>query len=57
MVKQAKTGVLAVTFERDGEPPKSTLAEDGRRAMQIAVRLVLEAGKLRPGDRLTINQA
>ena len=51
-----ETGVLSITFSRDGDPPKTTLVADGRRAMQVAVRLILEAGKLRPGDCLIVSR-
>src|SRR5262249_46691452 len=52
--RRCETGTLAVTFERDGEPPEVLQATDGRQAAAYAVRLLLEHRRLRPGDRLTI---
>jgi fructoselysine-6-P-deglycase FrlB-like protein len=49
-----ETGTLAVTFSRDGEPPESLQAADGRQAIQLAVALLLDHRKLRAGDRLTV---
>jgi hypothetical protein len=52
-----ETGTLAVTFERDGEPPEQLQAVDGRQAMAHAVRLLIDHRKLRAGDRLTVEIA
>jgi hypothetical protein len=52
-----ETGTLAVTFERDGEPPESLQATDGRQAVAQAVGLLLKNRKLRAGDRLTVELA
>jgi hypothetical protein len=52
-----RTGTLAVVFTRDGEPPESLQATDGRQAVAYAVRLLLEHRKLRAGDRITVELA
>jgi hypothetical protein len=55
--RHRETGTLAVTFQRDGEPPESFQATDGRQAIAHAVRLLLEHRKLRAGDKLTVQAA
>ena len=57
MKPRRETGTLAVTFQRDGEPPSELRAADGREAIAFAVRLLLENRRLRAGDRLTVEVA
>lgn len=65
VTRLSEPGALAVTFERQGEPPERQLvlglaadpARAGERALIYGLRLLLRRQRLQPGDRLTVTRA
>jgi hypothetical protein len=51
-----RPGGLLLVFQRDGEPREEQIAQDGVRAVTIAMRMLAVRDELQPGDRLTVQR-
>jgi hypothetical protein len=49
-----ENGALRITFSREGEDDEQRVADDGVKAVTIAMRMLALRDELRPGDTLTV---